>query len=276
MSSIREFQERYAYSFDIRQPIGTSDKTSLELEPEDLREAASRIILDQENSAVALSEYAKTLGPAEFSLFVVNEEIIKIMKKKILWSERILPMVTCPFYYWSKAAEGKDNPYGVVKEETGVFDTEVDSIHRLHFSGAGGDFCGIVEGGVAMNKPKMRPVIAPSFPRPTKPIPRYEFATIEVFVDFNGLECEIYPIPKNNLDYTFSESPKVLRQRGMELKTKGERVALSVNNSRPVNLRGNVTIYIARNYGNSNKSRELFHHVWMFAIEQLIMHYRDV
>ncbi len=274
--SIQEFQDRYAYSFNVRHSVGSGDTSSLQLEPEDLREAASRIILEAEYSSAALLEYSKSLGPAEFSLFVVNKEIVRIMKKKLLWPERILPMLTSPFYYWSKDAEGKDNPQGVVKEDASVFDITVDSTGGLHFAGAGGNFCGIVEGEVAMNKPKMRSVIMPSFPKPVKAIPRYEYANIEVSTDFDGLECEVYPIPRNNLDYTFSQSPKVFRHHGMELKTRGEHVTLSVNNSRPVNLRGEVVIYIARNYGDIDKSKELFHHVWMFAIEQLLKQYGHV
>jgi hypothetical protein len=267
--SIQHFEEKHSYSFDISRGGSSGENDLIELEVSDLQQAASYLLSHSADPYSDISDCDKKLSPVAFSLFVVNDRIRQIMKKKEHWPDRILPMVTSPFYYWSREAEVKENPQGVLHDDSAILHIDISSEGTLRFFGTGGDFCGILEGGVVMGKPQMRPIVSPTFPGPTKPVPRYQYANIEVVLNMDHAQCQVYPIPDNHLDYTFSESPRVFRNHGMEFKARGEEVLLSVNNSKSVNLRGDIIIYLARENEVLDSQPDLFHHVWMFAVKRL-------
>ena len=107
-------------------------------------------IVDQlypdENSRVKfLEEKTEFFQPISLSLYVLNDDLWKIMVRKEEHPDRMLPMTTIPWFYWEKEAETRGNPSGVRRVSDSNKPLKV-KLRRdsLLIRGGGGDFCGLL------------------------------------------------------------------------------------------------------------------------------------
>lgn len=203
------------------------------------------------------------------SLFVINDDIRKIMERKEKMQDRLLPMVTIPWFYWKETAVTSKNPFGVVRDSLLRSDLQVNTeLGSMQISGIGGDFSGIVEGRIAQGSFTMLRPIAPEFSGPKEMVPYYKKKTIEMIIHLENSTVELYPKPNEMFDYSFSESPKIYFYHGLRIAITGDDVSLKIGGGKWNRLRGDVEILIGRRH--ESPADQLVYHVWLIALYKLI------
>ncbi|MFW9920261.1 MAG: hypothetical protein ACFFED_11720 [Candidatus Thorarchaeota archaeon] len=199
------------------------------------------------------------------SLFVLNDATWKLMEKKEDGQDRMLPMTTIPWFYWNEKAQNK---WGSMRFGDAESKVQVSTEKKqLMITGEGGDFCGIVAKSALENRFSPWRIVIPELPSSSKMVTKYESARIKLLLDYSEAECRLYPHPRKNLDYTFSESPKVFYYHGLELVVDGKDTLLKVGNRHETKLHGEVHIFIGRPSENiANKGSILGFHIWLNAL----------
>jgi hypothetical protein len=272
LRDVEEFENKYSALLPV-------DRSQLEETDEG---PAVRLSFKQLSSVVGnmigtggIEEFIRTgaekFSPLSMSLFVFNDALWKMMKKKTESHDTMLPMATIPRFHWSREFISPGNPHGVQK----------DGIHRaslffvpnqeLVIQGIGGDFSGILEGQLVDTTPNSRPIFSPTLP-PIMPnrvrrMPKYELCDIVVTIGTNRLDKELYPSPRSDIDYTFSEHPKVYLEHGLAIETAGSNVSLRVGNRKPQGLFGNVLILLGKRWSPMTEGYKIVEfHVWLTAL----------
>ncbi len=199
------------------------------------------------------------------SLFVMNDATWKLMEKKDENQDRMLPMTTIPWFYWDEKAQNK---WGAKRSDEARSHVQIDSQRQtLTISGDGGDFCGVVTRSALEERFSPWRIVIPELPASSKMVAKYESARIHLSIDYTNAKCVLYPQPRKELDYTFSESPKVFFYHGLELILDGSDTILKVGTRKETRLKGEVRILIGRPSNNiPSKGSILGYHVWLNAL----------
>jgi hypothetical protein len=263
-----------AYGVNINYTLEQSDslkkhgKTALLVEQID--NIANQICTDDECVKQFIDQKSGDFHPIAMTLYVLNDDLWKMMGRKEEHPEKMVPMSTIPWFYWEKEAEGRKNPYGVRRNEDPTSPLTVkfeDKVLRL--SGKGGDFCGILEGRIVDRHKGVRPIFIPGSTGPKKNVAKYESHHLQIAVETGSSQVTIYPIPDKELDYIYSEHPRVFYEHGILLAADGDHVSLKVGSRRETTLRGKVLIFIGRDFKETDDSNNvLLFHVWLSMLSR--------
>ncbi|MHA1927363.1 MAG: hypothetical protein ACTSV2_02155 [Candidatus Thorarchaeota archaeon] len=262
---IEDFCNQYGvtitYSEEQKSKLTDGGRTPLLINQ--ISDIVNQLCTDEVSLKKFIEEMTTKLHPISLSLYVLNDDLWKIMTRKHELPDKMLPMITMPWFYWEKEAEGRKNPSGVIRKENSVHPLTVKIEKEvLKISGSGGDFCGILEGRIVDSFKGVRPLLIPGSTGPKKAVPNYESQFIQVMI--NTSSPLLYPIPMKELDYTFSEHPKVFYNHGIQIIAEGKDVTLKVGNRRNTVLRGKVVIFIGKDFEqNDESSNLLLFHVWL-------------
>ncbi len=235
-----------------------------------ITDIADQLCPDDDSRKKFIEERSTELHPVSLSLYVLNDDLWKIMSRKHEHPEKMLPMTTIPWFYWEKEAEGRKNPSGVIRKEdsgrplTIKFEEEV-----LKISGNGGDFCGLIEGRIVDRYKGIRPLIIPGSTGPKKIVANYESQFIQISINIKSSETRLYPVPEKELDYIYSEHPRVFFDNGIQITLDGEDVVLKIGKRKETKLRGKVVIFIGKDFEDIDESVNLLmFHVWLSMLNR--------
>lgn len=272
---IEPFEQEHGVSINLQpnqqDSLVDSGTTSLLLEQID------RLVTEMSPSSDSIvgfiEERSGAIEPISMTLLVMNEATWKIMGKKPRDADCMLPMVTIPWFYWSGNADTPRNPRGIQRHDHGTTRITGDTDgKRIVISGTGGNFCGLLEGRVADPYSGVRPLILPGDRGVVGLVPLYEKQDLRVTIDMNGLKTMLYPEPDKKVDYTYSESPKVFYNHGLQLKADGAQVRLRVGKGKEYELRGEVKVLLGKRIKEEDdSSTTLLFHVWLSALNRLLL-----
>jgi len=249
--------------------LGTNGTTPLLIEQ--ISGAADQLCPDDESLRNFLEKMSVEFHPVALSLYVLNDDLWKMMSRKHEHPERMLPMTTIPWFYWEKDAESRKNPSGIQRfvDSRYPFTIKVDR-ESLAFSGSGGDFAGLLEGRIADQRKGIRPLFIPGETGPKKIVARYESQLIQVRINIQSIQIALYPNPLKELDYFYSEHPRVFYDHGIQLVSQGEDVSLKVGKRKEAKLRGDVIILIGKSFKDISDSEEILRfHVWLNILSRI-------
>ncbi len=270
--AIQDFSEQYGVTFTYseEQTSKLTDGGRIPLLIDQISDIGDQLCADEASLKKFIEEITTKLHPISLSLYVLNDDLWKIMTRKHELPDKMLPMITMPWFYWKKEAEGRKNPSGVRRKEDSAQPLTIDIKEEvLRISGNGGDFCGLLEGRIVDRFTGVRPLIIPGSTGPKKTVPNYEAQFIQIMINISSAETLLYPIPKKELDYTFSEHPKVFYSHGIQIIAEGKDVVLKVGNRRNTELRGKVLIFIGKDFEeNDESSNLLLFHIWLSILNR--------
>lgn len=248
--------------------LGSSGKTPLLVEQ--ISNVADHLCPDEESLSRFLEQKTVEFHPIALSLYVLNDDLWNMMSRKDEHPEKMLPMTTIPWFYWEKEAEGRDNPMGVrkVHDTRNPFNINIDR-ETLVITGSGGDFAGLLEGRIVDRHKSIRPIFIPGSTGPKKIVPRYDSKFVQIRINTKSMQTTLYPKPMKDLDYFFSEHPRVFYDHGLKINLDGEEVNLRVGNRRETKLRGEVIIFIGKDFKDvSDTDQILMFHVWLSILNR--------
>ncbi len=251
-------------------------KTSLRIDQ--MEQVVTGLCPDADELGQFILKEGKRLQPLSLSLFVINDMVKKLMRRKPRHPHAILPMVTVPWFYWKQSAVDRNNPFGIVRHKNTGVEIELDAKKEmLVFSGTGGDFAGILEAQVAEGVWSSRPLIVPGSLPNRQPVPAYQRKHIKVGVNLGAQRVTLYPKPRRDLDYTFSESPRVFAVHGAEIAGAGQAFRLKTGTRSETALRGNVLMLIGRRPEREQPDAiSLTFHIWLAALARLLRTREDI
>lgn len=214
---------------------------------------------------------AEEFSPLSMALFVFNDALWKMMKKKTESHDTMLPMATIPRFHWAREFISQGNPHGVQRDDIHKASLSYVPNQSLAIQGVGGDFSGILEGQLVDTRPSSRPIFSPTLPpimgHRISRMPKYNLCDISVTIGTNRLDKELYPSPRSDIDYTFSEHPKVFLEHGLAIETAGSNVSLRIDNKKPQDLFGNVIILLGKRWSPMTEGYKIVEfHVWLTAL----------
>ena len=254
---------------DQMNSLVTKGKTALLFNQ--ISNVADQLCPDEESLKKFIELRTAEFDPIALSLYVVNDDLWKIMSRKNENPEKMLPMTTVPWFFWEKEAEGSKNPSGVkrtydpkrplsAKLENGV----------LKLRGKGGDFSGLLEGRIVDQHKGTRPLIIPGSFGSKKTVPKYDSQLVEIKISMHSSKTNLYPNPMKELDYNFSEHPRVFYDHGIQIEMDGEDINLKVGKRRETTLRGKVIVFIGKDFGETPDSDQmLMFHVWLAILNRV-------
>ena len=272
---IESFEREYGVSINLQpnqqNSLVDSGTTSLLLEQMD------RLVTEMSPSSDSIigfiEERSEAIEPISMALLVMNEATWKIMEKKPRDADCMLPMVTIPWFHWSENAVTPRNPKGIQRHDHGTTRITGDADgKRIAISGIGGNFCGLLEGRVADPYTGVRPLFLPGNRGVVELVPLFEKQNVRVTINMNGLKTTLYPEPDKKVDYTYSESPKVFYNHGLQLKADGVQVRLRVGKGKEYELKGEVKVLLGKRINEEDdSSTALLFHVWLSALNRLLL-----
>ena len=225
---------------------------------------------DEESLKKFIEQRSTEFDPIAVSLYVLNDDLWKIMSRKHEHPEKMLPMTTIPWFYWEKDEEGRKNPLGVKKtiNPKHPLITKLDK-GVLKLSGKGGDFAGLLEGRIVDPYTGIRPIFIPGSAGPKKPVAKYDSQMVQVKINIHSSKTKLYPIPMKELDYIYSENPRVFYDHGIQIEIDGGDVNLKVGKRRETTLRGKVIVFIGKDFEEMpNSDQMLMFHAWLAALNK--------
>jgi hypothetical protein len=217
-----------------------------------------------------IEQTSAEFDPLSLTLYVLNEDLWRIMFRKHEHPEKMLPMTTIPWFFWEKEAERRGNLSGIrrfddprhqfyIRIEEGI----------LKIGGKGGDFAGLLEGRIVDRNQGIRPIFIPGSTGPKKAVPKYESKIIQIKMSTDSIKTELYPAPSKELDYFFSEHPRVFYEHGIQIESDGDYVNLKVGNRKETTLRGKVIIFIGKDFKDTQEiDKILKFHVWLTVLNR--------
>jgi len=272
---IESFEREHGISVDL-QPnqmdnLVDNGTTSLLLEQID------KLVIEMSSSSDSVVEFVENLSeaiePISMTLLVMNEATWKIMERKPRDADCMLPMVTIPWFHWSESAAASGKPRGIQRQDHGTTKiTGEANGKRIVMSGTGGNFCGILEGRIADPYSGARPLILPGNRGVVKLVPLYEKEDLRVTMNMNGLKTTLYPEPDTKVDYTYSESPRVFYNHGLQLKADGAQVRLCAGKGKEYELKGEVKVLLGKRIKEEDdSSTTLLFHIWLSALNRMLL-----
>jgi len=239
---------------------------------EQISDIADQLCPDEESQREFLEQQIENFHPLSLSLYVLNDDLWKIMSRKKKYPDRMLPMITIPWFYWQEDEVSKKNPLGFRKQEdpSSSFCMMLDK-EILTVSGNGGDFAGFLEGRIVDQRKGIRPLIIPGSFGSKEIVANYESRTIHLTIKTQSLKTKLYPRPLEELDYFHSEHPRVFFEHGIQLTLKGEDVNLKVGARRGTTLRGDVLVFLGKDFREETDSTKiLMFHLWLSILNRII------
>ncbi len=249
--------------------LGTKGKTTLLVEQ--LSNVADQLNQDEEGIKKFIEQKSKEFHPVGLSLYIINDDLWKIMSRKQEHPDRMLPMVTIPWFCRESDAESKVNPLGIKRfdDSNNPLSIKIEG-DFLTISGSGGDFAGLLESKIVDKRMEVRPIIVPDLGSPKKTVAKYESQIIQIKVKISSLQATLYPKPLKELDYFYSEHPRAFYEHGIQFDTNGEEISLKVGRRRPLNLRGKAMIFIGKNFSEKSSSDLiLMFHIWLILLDRI-------
>ena len=227
-------------------------------------------MMDRLDKKIGLTDYlinhSSVISPCSISLYVFNDALWDIMKRRESATTKMLPMCTIPLCTWDKNSETASNPSGskrwdIHPSKIGVMQ---QPSKKLEIIGQGGNFCGFIEKSM---------MTARHFGIPTSRelVPNYEFTRIAIDVNLAKVKAEINPLPNEKLDYDFAESAKIFFTHGILLYGKGEQFSLATANKKPLKLHGEVFLFIGRRSVNEEPMQAVLADLWFQLFHELVM-----
>lgn len=264
-SAYRQLEEEYQIN------LGLTSEQVHELEEDKailLSEEQLNFIIDQLIESNGLENYlqnqVKDITPVSLSLFIINDNLWKMMKRKSWDTDKMLAMSIIPLCTWDQKEEKTSNPKGVKRWEIGqnsmylLFDSEF----KIRIKAEGGDFSGFIEQSqLAMRKFGML--------ESRKLVPNYSFEKLEIDVAMTRAQIKSNPTPRDDFDYDFSESARTFYEHGFAIIVPGEDVVLSVGKRKPCKMLGEAHIMVGiRTTKHENHYRALKMDIWSRALRR--------
>ncbi len=256
------------FTADQMNSLAADGKTSLLVDQ--ISNVVDQLCPDEESLKKFIELRTKEFDPIALSLYVVNDALWEIMSRKDENPEKMLPMTTIPWFYWEKEAEGRKNPSGVQR----TYDPKRPLTAKLEkgvlkMRGKGGDFAGLLEGRIVDRHKGTRPLIIPGSFGPKKTVAKYDSQLVEFKINMRSSKTKLYPNPMKELDYYFSENPRVFYDHGIQIEMDGEDVNLKVGKRRETTLRGKVIVFIGKDFEETPDSDQmLMFHVWLAILNR--------
>ena len=273
--TIKSFEQEHGVSINLRpnQQDNLIDSGTTSLLLEQMDKLVTEMSSSSDSIVGFIEELSEAIEPISMALLVTNEATWKIMEKKPMDADCMLPMVTIPWFHWSENAVAPGNPKGIQRHDHGTTKITGDADGKgIVITGIGGNFCGLLEGRVADPYSGVRPLFLPGNRGVVELVPLYEKQDLRIAINMNGLETTLYPEPDKKMDYTYSESPKVFYNHGLQLKADGAQVRLRVGKGKEYELRGEVKVLLGKRVKEEgNSSMTLLSHVWLRALNQLLL-----
>jgi hypothetical protein len=182
----------------------------------------------------------------------------------------MLPMITIPWFCWEEKTEGRKNPSGVkrIDDPNRPFTIKLED-GVLKISGKGGDFAGVLEGRIVNPYKGIRPIFIPGSTGSKKAVANYESQLVQIKINIHSSQTMLSPAPMIELDYVFSEKPRVFYDHGIKIEVDGEDVTLKVDKRRETTLRGKVIVFIGKDFGEiADSDKILMFHAWLAVLNR--------
>jgi hypothetical protein len=271
--TIQTFSNEYGISINLtaEQNGKITDFGRTPLQVEQIETIANELFPDTLSMIKFLEDGSHKFHPLALTLYVLNDDLWNIMSRKPSDTEKMLPMTTIPWFFWEKEAESRSNPAGVKRLDDLNFPLAVRiKDQTLSFSGKGGDFAGLLEGRIVDPHKGIRPMFIPGDTGPKKNVANYESQQVQITLNTQSSDIKLYPKPMKELDYMYSEHPKVFYEHGIQLSLDGEDVVLKIGKRRDTTLRGKVFILMGKNFEDTTDSDQiLLFHVWLVALRKM-------
>jgi hypothetical protein len=258
--SYNEFIEKYNIELDLTQEqldsIDAGD--NIKLDDTQLDRLAEQLVAYEEIDEF-IKDNCRALLPISFSLFVVNDKLWEMMKKKVWDPEKMLAMCTVPLCTWDKDYETTSNPKGIrrwpIKPNT--LDIHFDNMTKLEIRGEGGDFSGFIEQSHLSTRKW-------GFPDSRRLIPNFIFQSIHIEALLGRAAIEISPEPREDFDYDFSDHARVFFEHGFVAHIPGEDVILQVGKGKPNRMAGDVYLLIGNRFiEKETQEQTLLADIWL-------------
>lgn len=254
----------------------------LDLEPEQsaafdegkgiiLSENQIDIMINQLSTQDGIDSFVRTtctaLQPLSFSLFVINDRLWNMMKRKTWDQEKMLAMATIPLCTWDQKHETMHNPKGIkrwpIKPNSLEISFEPKAVMRIQ--GEGGDFSGFIEQSHLTMKKW-------GIPDTRKLLPNYVFESLRIETKLDHAVLEIHPAPRDELDYDFSDHARVFFEHGFLIHAPGKDVTLQVGKRKPTQMAGDVLLLAGKRFGKGDDSnQELLVDIWLKTFEKRML-----
>jgi hypothetical protein len=273
----KETVESFCDRTGVTVPLTREQEKKLEAEGKtellvsQLSGVAGQLCPDENALMQFVERMSETFHPVSLSLYVLNHDLWRTMSRKWEHPETMLPMATIPWFYWDKDGKTAVYPSGVRKKRTDSIPLDVrsdDSV--LTISGHGGDFCGLVEGRIVDRFNVLRPMLVPGSPGPRQPVPYYEPQQLQIRINRRKSKAHLYPTPAKELDYIYSENPRVFYEHGIQIDADGTDVYLKSGKGKELPLRGDVRILLGKDFTSVGGTEDiLMFHVWLLVLSRI-------
>ena len=231
---------------------------------------ADSLFEDNDERIEFILEYSKEVQPLSLSLFVINPATWNVMKRKPDFPDRMLPMATIPRFYMRSSLRDATNTYGIKRSKSAGVTIEYGG-GQFFFDGIGGDFYGILEESVAEPLQRSRSLLIPGDLSRGEMIPTYKKKRIRVAIGAGRPSVTVCPRPRRELDYRFSENPKLIHRYGIEIRSDDQTASLKVGFERASRLRGEVIVLLGKEDTTELPSHpELEYYVWLNSLARAI------
>ncbi len=258
--AIQNFCDHYEVTINLNseQESKLSDEGKTTLLLDQIKDISDQLCSDGVNLKKFIKQRIAELHPVSFSLYVINDDLWKIMSRKNEHPEKMLPMTTIPWFYWEEESESRKNPSGVIRKEDSNRPLTINIEKEfLKISGKGGDFSGLLEGRIVDKHKGVRPIFIPGSTGPKKMVAKYDSQFVQISINIHSSDIKLYPTPEKELDYIYSEHPRVFYDHGIQISTDGENVALKIGKRRETKLRGKVLVFIGKDFEQEDESSDL-------------------
>jgi len=211
-----------------------------------------------------LVKFSQSVLPLSLSLFVINDRLWEMMKRKSHEPEKMLAMSTIPLCAWDKKSEKTSNIKAVKRwpVHPNNLRLSLDKTPSIKIGGEGGDFSGFIE---------QSQLIARKFgmPESRKTVPNYIFEKLDIEIVLKEAIIETYPQPRDDLDYDFSDHARVYYEHGVAFSLPGEYVTLKVGKRKPTKMLGDVYFLLGTRVDENDQPYEgLKVDLWLRALQR--------
>ncbi|MGY5874713.1 MAG: hypothetical protein RTU30_03110 [Candidatus Thorarchaeota archaeon] len=265
---IRDFEKEY----DLKVNLSISQTKALEVSNQ------THLTFEQLDDIITslpdmfIEETLGKIQPISVSLFVENDALWEIMKRKTDYPDKMLPMATIPWFYWDSDAISSQNPTGVVRRAYNDIDIRVTQ-SQIVIQGTGGNFCGLVDNRIVDPDARSVPIIVPKWGGKKHLVPNYECENLRISINRQSAKTSLYPVPYPDFDYRYSESPKVINMHGMEIECPGDNIKLKVSSGRNLQMNGRAQLVFGKQLpeqDDDSPKNDLVYHVWLRFLERLL------
>jgi hypothetical protein len=265
--SYRELVDLYNIDLELTEEQQSAFREGLtfSLSEKQLDAIVERLVADDgvENY---LERNSHHLLPLSASLFVMNEKLWEMMKRKVWDPEKMLAMSTIPLCAWDQKHESTSNPKGIRRWpiRQNALNLSLGDESKLAVAGEGGDFSGFIEQShLTMRKW--------GIPDSRRLIPNYTFEMLRIEVVLDRAAISIHPSPREDFDYDFSDHARVFFEHGFSIHVEGKDVVLQIGKKKPTQMTGNCWLLVGSRIGDDGKQNALLVDIWLKLFQKRMM-----